>query len=265
MEIVTWYQQSERFLSHLSNVSGQLGLRQVQGEVHKSSGKFSQKSLWEVKVLVFFSKEVNWILSKETDSEDLHWSWFHDRLGSLTLKIMWGIFCLGSGGCLAVDTVVAVLVRPVLAMHSPVSPHRRGLQKIIPQSDKWLKWNDHFYISRIQRKRFLLSHALMHYLYHRVPHWALSGPPGVDGDTQQAGLGQVSKVKLPIESSNCIQSLNMLSCLLKIPIAHQRSLFSWLSAINALDFDEKTLRNLKASQFELPVAGTDAGVPWPKF
>lgn len=113
----------------------------------------------------------------------------------MTLKIMWGIFCLGSGGCLAVDTVVAVLVRPVLAMHSPVSPHRQELQKIIPQSDKWPKWNDHFYISRIQRKRFLLFHALMHHLYHRVPHWALSGPPGVDGDTQQAGLGQVSKVK----------------------------------------------------------------------
>lgn len=76
---------------------------------------------------------------------------------------------------------------------------------------------------------------------------------------------QVSKVKLPIESSNCIQSLNVLSCLLKIPIAHQRSLCSSLSAINAFDFDEKSLRNLKASQLELPVAGTDAGVPWPKF
>ena len=72
--------------------SGQLGLRQVQGEVQKGSGKCWIFLPLRSESPCFFLRK--WILSKETDSEDLHWSFFHDRLGSLTLKIMWRIFCL---------------------------------------------------------------------------------------------------------------------------------------------------------------------------
>lgn len=137
---------------------------------------------------------------------------------------MWGIFCLGC--CCPGEACFSNALTSVSAQAgtSKNHPSKRQMTE--------MKWSPlHLTDSE---KRF-------HHLYHRVPHWALSGPPGVDGDTQQAGLGQVSKVKLPIESSKCIQSLNILSCLLKIPIAHQRSLFSWLSAIYALDFEPESL------------------------
>ena len=230
--------------------------RYIKGQenVHKSPFE-KWKSLFfkgsESKVHCFKGSE-NPCFLRETDSEDLHWFFFHDRLGSLTLKIMWRIFCLAC--CCPGEACFSNAFTSVSAQAgtSKNHPSKRQMTEM-----KWslLHLTD-------SEKTFLLSHASL-----ISPSSTLSPVR-----TTRSGWGhstgrtcQVSKVKLPIESSKCIQLLNVLSCLLKIPIAHQRSLFSWLSAIYALDFDEKSLRNLKASQLELPVAGTDAGVPWPKF